>query len=151
MSVYFSAKELLAPPTERAAFSDRQAYVCAELSKLAYFRSEGGCTIEQALEVARDVFGDDGRLPLLEAQLKVVLAGIPGSAVDGHAALENILKAAQFSLVDAFSHEGTRAFLCTRQVPLDSGGANKVGYLAFRGTELTDFRDIKTDVLLVGT
>jgi len=42
MTVYFSARELLTPPTERAAFSDRQAYMCAELSRLAYFKFEGG-------------------------------------------------------------------------------------------------------------
>lgn len=74
MSSYFTAKELLAPPTERAAFSDRQAYVCAELSKLAYFKFEGGHSLQQALEIAKDILGNDERLELLEQQLSVVLS-----------------------------------------------------------------------------
>ncbi len=145
MATNFSAKELLAPPTERAAFSDQQAYVCAELSKLAYFRFEGGHSLEQALEVARTVFGDDQRLRVLEEQLKLVLSGA-GTETEGRAALASILKTVDFELVETFSNEGTQAFLCTRQVTLESGGEKKVAYLAFRGTEPTDFADIKTDV-----
>lgn len=146
MTTYFSARELLAPPTERAAFSDRQAYVCAELSKVAYFRFEGGHTLDQALEAARTVLGDDARLKVLEEQLKLVLAGTPSSAADGHAALKMLLHEAEFELVRTFCTDGTQALLCTRQVNLESGGTKTVAYLAFRGTEPTDFKDIKTDI-----
>lgn len=145
MSSYFSATELLAPPTERAAFSDRQAYVCAELSKLAYFRFEGGHTLEQALEVARAVLGDDSRLPVLEHQLKLVLSGA-GSEAEGRAALEKILQAANFELIETFSTEGTQAILCARRVVLASSAVKRTAYLVFRGTEPSDFADIRTDV-----
>jgi len=146
MSTYFSARELLAPPTERAAFSDRQAYVCAELSKVAYFRFEGGHTLDEALEVARTILGNDVRLKILEEQLKLVLAGSPSSAAEGHATLKMLLSEAGFELVRTFHSDGTQAFLCTRAVILESGATKIIAYLAFRGTEPTDFKDIKTDI-----
>lgn len=146
MTAYFSATDLLAPPTERAAFSDRQAYMCAELSRLAYFKFEGGHTLDDALKIAETVFAGDERLKLLEAQLRVVLSESPSSAAEGRAALEKILKGAGFDLVQVFSVEGTQAFFCTRQVPQQAGGEKTVAFLVYRGTEPKDFRDIKTDV-----
>jgi pimeloyl-ACP methyl ester carboxylesterase len=145
LTTYFSAKELLAPPTERAAFSDRQAYVCAELSKLAYFKFEGGHTLDEALAIAKSVFGEDKRLKLLEEQLKLLLTASPSAAVEATKALGAILQEAAFTLVKTFSTEGTQAFLCARKVKM-SGGDKTVAYLVFRGTEPGDFRDIRTDV-----
>jgi pimeloyl-ACP methyl ester carboxylesterase len=146
MITYFSARELLEPPTERAAFSDRQAYVCAELSKLAYFKFEGGHTLEQALGIVKGILGDDKRLALLEEQLRIVLSSEPSSAAEGIAALGKILQDVGFELAATFSTEGTQAFLCTRKVRLESGTAKTIAFLVFRGTEPKDFRDIKSDV-----
>jgi hypothetical protein len=146
MATYFSARELLAPPTERAAFSDRQAYVCAELSKLAYFKFEGGHTLEQALDVARKLLNGDGRLALLEEQLRVVLSTAPSSAAEGEEALKKILQGVDFNLLRTFSCQGTQAFFCTRKVTLESGTEKIIAYLVFRGTEPKDFQDIKADV-----
>jgi len=145
MSTYFSEKKLLAPPTERAAFSDRQAYVCAELSKLAYFRFEGGHNLDQALEVVRDFVEDETKLDLLRRQLELILGGAPGTAGEGEAALRRILAEAGFEFVRTFSVEGTQAFFCTRKIPLEAGGEKIVAYLVFRGTEPKDFRDLRTD------
>ena len=39
---YFSDAKLLSPPLTRPAYSDRMAYVLAEMSDLAYFRFESG-------------------------------------------------------------------------------------------------------------
>lgn len=148
MTVYFGARDLLAPPTERAAFSDRQAYMCAELSKLAYFKFEGGHTLQDALEVARDIFkkeDDRKRLALLEQQLSPILSGAPSSAAEGEAALGKILAEAGFELAQVFSVEGTQAYFCTRRISQKSGVDKTVGFLVFRGTEAKDFRDIKSD------
>lgn len=144
--MYFTAKELLSPPTERAAFSDRQAYVCAELSNIAYFRFEGGHTLDQALAITKAVFGDDARLKLLETQLKPLLTSGPNAAADGKAALDLILGQDNFKLIETFSRDGTQAFLCTRSVPMTTGGDKVIAYLAFRGTQPTEFEDIRTDV-----
>ena len=145
-TTYFAEKELLAPPTERGAFSDRQAYVCAELSKLAYFKFEGGYSLQQTLDLVSEIFGDDSRAKELEQQLRVVLSDIPSSSSDGELALHNILKAADFKLIQPISNESTQAFFCTRKVNMESGGEKVVAYLVFRGTEPKDFGDIKTDV-----
>jgi len=146
MTTYFDAEDLLAAPTERAAFSDRQAYVCAELSKLAYFKFEGGHTLEEVLTLVRDILGNDARLAVLEQQLRVVLSNSPSSAGEAEEALKKILNEVDFTLVKTFSNQGTQAFFCTRKIKLDSGVDKTIAFLVFRGTEPKDFRDIKTDV-----
>ncbi len=146
MSTYFSATELLSPPTERAAFSDRQAYVCAELSKLAYFKFEGGHTLDQVLEIAKQIIADDTQFKILEEQLRKVLTASSSSAAEARDAFEEILNAVDFQLVETFSNQGTQAFICTKTHKLVSGGEKTMVFLTFRGTEPRDFRDIKTDI-----
>jgi pimeloyl-ACP methyl ester carboxylesterase len=146
MTIFFEEKSLLTAPTERVAFSDRQAYVCAEMSHLAYFRFEGGHTIDEVLEVAREIFGEDKRFEDLEQQVRSVLAGSPEAIIDSKAAFEKILNTAGFELIGTFSKEGTQAFLCKRLIKRDNAPDKTVIYLAFRGTEPKDFRDIRTDI-----
>ncbi len=146
MTTYFSAQELLSPPTQRAAFSDRQAYVCAELSKLAYFKFEGGNTLDQILVVARDVVGDNDRYSMLEQELRNILTAGPSDTAEATEAFRKILEEGGFKLEQTYSVQGSQAFLCTKSVPLEQGGAKNVAFLAFRGTEPKDFRDIKTDI-----
>ena len=38
---YFTDKQLLSPPLTRPAYSDRMAYILAEMSDLAYYQFEG--------------------------------------------------------------------------------------------------------------
>lgn len=146
MTTYFSAKELLVPPTERPAFSDRQAYVCAELSKLAYFRFEGGHVLADVVAFAREVFGDDSRVALLEQRLQSVLTDKPSAELESTQALGAILREADFELVTALSTGGTQAFVAARNAVLDGGEQKRVAFVAFRGTEPADFRDIRTDI-----
>jgi len=105
----------------------------------------GGHTLDEALRIAETIFEGDTRLQVLKAQLKVVLSESPSSAVEGKSGLEKILKEVSCDLVDVFSVEGTQAFLCTREVKLQSEQAKTIAFLVFRGTEPKDFRDIKTD------
>lgn len=145
MTKYFGTKELLKPPTARAAFSDRQAYVCAEMSKLAYFKFEGGHSLDDALELIRSLLGDSEKFDQLREQLSTVLGHEPSGAEEGEAALRKILTEVGFHLEEVFSEEGTQAFLCTRHRA--QGSLEKtVAFLAFRGTEPRSFVDIKTDV-----
>ena len=145
-TTYFGTKELLDPPIERAAFSDRQAYVCAELAKLAYFKFEGGNTLDQALTIVQKLVPNDARRELLEAQLRSLLTDSPTAAAKSKQAMAEILAAAGFVLKDTFNREGTQAFFCTRQLTLGGGGEKTIGFLVFRGTEPKDFRDIIADV-----
>ena len=146
MDTYFTEKSLLEAPVERAAFSDRQAYVCAELSRLAYYKFEGGNSIQEILEFARPLFNDDDRFKIFEAAL---LARFGDDHLDHASALisfKQILNAAGFEQVYAFSKGGTQGFLCTRTFTLPGKGRKTVAYLAFRGTEPRSLRDIRTDV-----
>ena len=147
MNKYFSANDLMSPPVERAAFSDRIAYVCAELSKLAYFKFEGGHTVDDLLSFAKAIFKDDERVTQLENKIKALLTASASSEQEAKNALSEILKHADFELVETFSTKGTQAFICTRKIESPSKGNDKVvAFLVFRGTEPTDFTDIKTDV-----
>ncbi len=146
MSNYFSEPDLLKAPTERAAFSDRQAYVCAELSKIAYFRFEGGHTVDAIIDTARDVFGESDKIDLLSSRLKTMLAGAPEVTMDSRVALAKILEVGGFELIETFNKHGTQAFLCKRRIQRGDSGEKVVAYLAFRGTEPTEFKDIKTDI-----
>ena len=146
MTTYFSAKELLRAPTERAAFSDRQAYVCAELSRLAYFKFEGGFEIDQVLELARGFVREDDRFQALEKQLRHLLSRSPDASKEAKTVLSEILEAAEFRLVETFSERGTQAFICTKAIDIGSSTTKTVAFVVFRGTEPTDFRDIRTDV-----
>lgn len=146
MTEYFRTKELLKPPTERAAFSDRQAYVCAELSKLAYYKFEGGNTVHETIEIVRNIIGDDDRLEVLAEQLSAIMGSEPADAVKGRNALSAILAEVGFNLEEVFSKKGTQAFICTKSVERAADGEKVVAFLTFRGTEPREFADIKTDV-----
>ena len=53
---YFTEAELLTPPLVRPAYSDRMAYVLAEMSDLAYHQFEGeGGFIEDAVQAALEL------------------------------------------------------------------------------------------------
>ena len=147
MSNYFDEASLLIAPTERAAFSDRQAWVCAEMSRLAYFRFEGGHAIDQVLAIAKEVIGDNEKYVELADKLELLLASSrETTAANSLEAFKAILDAAGFDYVDTYNEGGTQAFLCKRKVSRDTGGDKTVVYLAFRGTEPKDFRDIRTDI-----
>lgn len=146
MDTYFTEKSLLEAPVERAAFSDRQAYVCAELSKLAYFKFEGGSAVQEILAFGEEFIGDDARFRQFQEHL---LSRFADEHFDRRSALisfKQILNAAGFGQVETFSEQGTQGFLCTRSFPIPDRGNKTVAYLAFRGTEPRSFRDIRTDV-----
>lgn len=146
MNKYFSAKELLSPPIERAAFSDRQAYVCAELSKLAYFKFEGGHAVDDLITFAKTLFEGDERAGLLENKIRTLLTANPSSEQESKDALGEILRHADLDLVETFSEKGTQAFICTRKVRSLGTGEKIMAFLVFRGTERDDFWDVKTDI-----
>lgn len=146
MSNYFDEQTLLRAPTERAAFSDRQAYVCAEMSRLAYFRFEGGHAIDDILDVAKEIFGEGDKFELLENQIRTMLAGSREAELESKKVFETILKTAGFDLIDTYNAQGTQAFMCKRVIERQPLPEKSVVYLAFRGTEPKEFQDIRTDI-----
>ncbi len=81
MQNYFSHAELLKTPGKRAAYSDRTAYMMAEMSRLAYFRFEGVQNITEILESIKELTSDNSKLARLENILKTSL--IPTSEETG--------------------------------------------------------------------
>jgi len=97
-SGYFKYKKLLTPPIQRAAYSDRTAWIMAEMSRLVY-----------------SLFEKD------DTELK------------------NALSNGEFELVRTFNCKGTQAFLAKQS-------STKMAVLAFRGTQINEWKDFKTDI-----
>ena len=139
MQNYFSKVSLLKTPGKRAAYSDRTAYLMAEMSRLAYFRFEGGRNITEILGSLKNLTSDTKKIAEFEAIIKSSL--VPDSAETGKALLEEILIRQEFELVgEPFCCDETdaQAFLCRNK-------KEKFAVLSFRGTEL-NLKDIKADI-----
>ncbi len=138
MQSYFSNAKLLKTPGKRAAYSDRTAYMMAEMSRLAYFRFEGGHTITEILSSIKKVTSDSSDLAAIEAIIKSSL--VPDSEDSGKKVLDGILKPHGFELLETFCNADTdaQAFICRNT-------KEKFAVLAFRGTE-PNLKDIKADI-----
>ena len=126
---YFQADQLLTPPKERPAYSDRMAYILAEMSSLAYVPFEGsGVKLEQASKQLIDK-----KLALPEearAWLENFADDLLFKGVDTRDFLKKVLSAGGFKLLDTIDIEGTQGFICKH-----TGDANPYLVLAYRGTE----------------
>ena len=140
---YFTEAELLTPPLTRPAYSDRMAYVLAEMSDLAYYQFEGeGGFIEDAVQAALERNLTDGKdIRQFLDQFSTDLMSGRRLSLD---AFGNVLANSGFSLVDVINIRETQGFVCKRKVT----GEPPYVVLAFRGTEkkisdwLTDVRCI---------
>ena len=131
----FDDERLLAPPVARAAYSDRTAWMMAEMARLAYVKFELTDGGRQALAERLAALGSaEAIAPVLDEVRTTLAAGDP----DGRSALDAGLDAAGFAVDDTFDGGGTQAFLAVRE-------RDRMAVLAFRGTE-KDFDDIKTDL-----
>ena len=135
---YFANDELMTPPTKRAAYSDRTSYLMAEMSRLAYFKFEGGNNVDEILTRVQELIPKGQDRTKLETMIKAVVSS--SSPEQGRAILSAILKQKGFTLIETFCDPGTdaQAFLCVCH-------NRKMAVLAFRGTE-PDLKDIKTDI-----
>ena len=138
MGNYFANDALMTPPHKRAAYSDRTSYLMAEMSRLAYFKFEGGHNLDEIITQVRELIPEGEERTSLEEMLKARIAN--SSSEQGRAVLSNILGQKQFELIDTFCDPGTdaQAFLCLHK-------ERHMAVLAFRGTEFK-FKDIKADI-----
>lgn len=128
-------QKLLALPTVRAAYSDRAAWLMANMSRLAYERFESDDTHLQALIDQLAESSDKDRIAQLVSS---ALASSRTPDADGRTRLESGLSRFGFELERVISVGATHAFVAKRE-------SDRIAILAFRGTEM-DFRDIKTDL-----
>ena len=138
---YFADENLLTPPLARPAYSDRMAYILAEMSDLAYYQFEGRAgMVDDAVEEALAL--DLTR----EADVRAFLDRFSTDLLSGRhlsrGFLERILGNAGFVLLEVINVDETQGFVCKRKVD----GEPPYLVLAFRGTEkkvsdwLTDAR-----------
>lgn len=128
-------KPLLSPPVARAAYSDRTAWLMAEMSRLAYERFESDAELLNDLAKRLAALGDHDRI---KKEVTAFVKDYVTPKGTGLEALESSLAASGFELVATFNNGGTQAFLAKR-------AADRIAVLAFRGTE-KNFQDIKTDL-----
>ena len=126
---YFTDAQLLTRPKERPAYSDRMAYVLAEMSSLAYVRFEGSA---EKLESASKELIDKKLNTPEEAKdwLNQFADDLLISGVDSRGFLEKILGRAGFELADVIDIAGTQAFVCKH-----TSDSDPYLVLAYRGTE----------------
>jgi len=153
-NTYFEAsKAMMKLPTTRAAYSDRTAWMMAEMSALAYLPFEGEKSLSQEIRMVtgplklfykmRKKTDVADKISELEQRLKEYIDSKTGSdngqSTSGKEALEAALMSAGFSLVRTFNRGDTQAFLAKRE-------QDNVAVLAFRGTEVNSWKDIKSDL-----
>jgi triacylglycerol lipase len=127
---YFTEGKLLSPPMARPAYSDRMAYVLAEISDLAYYRFEGQSSfideaVKQAMKLELDREGNVR--DFLEFFSKGLLSGRQLSVNF----LKDVLRASDFELLTTINVAETQGLVCKRIAP----GEPSYVVVAFRGTE----------------
>ena len=143
-SPYFTDAALLSPPLTRPAYSDRMAYVLAEMSDLAYYQFEGQRGfVDDAVENAMslDLTDDTNVRAFLEKFSTELMRGRRLQLES----MKKVLSNSGFSLLDVIDINETQGFACKRIAE------NEPPYLvlAFRGTEkkisdwLTDARCVR--------
>ena len=141
---YFTEAALLSPPLTRPAYSDRMAYVLAEMSDLAYYQFEGQRGfVDDAVENAMslDLTDDTNVREFLEKFSTELMSGRRLQM----GSMKKVLSNSGFSLLDVIDINETQGFACKRIAE------NEPPYLvlAFRGTEkrisdwLTDARCVR--------
>lgn len=139
MKDYFLDRELaVRPPVKRAAYSDRTAWILAELSRLVYEPLPPEVSIARLVaEVRRAVRGNEA-----DSHMAALLQRAGRTAESQENVVVETLEAVNFELLESFVKGGTEAFLA-RLKP--GNGHDGLLVLAFRGTQ-PNLQDIKTDL-----
>lgn len=125
---YLARSELLIPPLRRPAYSDRMAYVLAEMADLAYCQFESPGFLEEAGAAALDIQTPDEMKEFL-SEFAANLLGKERAL--GKEFLRQVLEGKGFSLLDVLDIADTQGFVCKR----NKGTEPAYLVIAFRGTE----------------
>ena len=127
---YLTNERLLSPSMERPAYSDRMAYVLAEMSALAYWQFEGSSeSVQEAAQRFLDMaFKDKAEIA---AWLRKFADDLLVAGVDSEGIFRQILQKAHFQLLGTIDVVDTQGFVCKRV----KDGEPPYLVLAFRGTE----------------
>ncbi len=136
---YFDDSLILqALPVKRAAYSDRTAWLMAELSRLVYEKLPGEEILQKKIDKVYSLVEGKKEKKKVEALIKEVI-----ELNEEDSKIEKILQKAQFSFLSPFNEKGTQAMLVKLNKTEEFDG---MLVLVFRGTEPTSLEDIKTDI-----
>ena len=145
---YFGGSDIVRqPPVLRAAYSDRTAWILAEISRLVYEKLPVEMKIDQLVQEIITAAGSS-KGPELVREL-VTRSQHRGNQVPGE--FESILIKAGMELVQSYS---TRDLLADTQAILvrlgtdESPASQRMLILAFRGTEVKKISDVASDLLV---
>lgn len=136
---YFDDSLILkALPVKRAAYSDRTAWLMAELSRLVYETLPGENSLQRKVDKVYSLVEEKKDKKRVEAIIKEAI-----ETVEGDSKIEQVLQKAKFSFLCPFNKQGTQAMLVKLNKTEEFDG---MLVLVFRGTEPTSIKDIKTDM-----
>lgn len=136
---YFEDPELIRkPPVQRAAYSDRTAYIMAELSRLVYETLPPEASVANLFAEIKEAVSSGESDNEIKALIQRAVTQMNAS----DSAIETILEDADFELLECFVNDGTEAVLVRLKA---NGGFPGMLVVAFRGTE-PNVKDILTDV-----
>lgn len=136
MADFFNSKDLITDlPVMRAAYSDRTAWLMAELSRLVYEPLPGAATSQELVDDLREAIAQGEYEDLLEGFVKKQIR-LRGKDYD---TIPKALESVDFELLETFAEDDTEAML----VKLKHKGQTPFLVLVFRGTE--SFNDACTD------
>lgn len=145
MADFFVSTQLLErPPITRAAYSDRTAWIMAEIARLVYEPLPSEVSVDNLAEEIREAVVSGQAADAVEALVRRAVeseSGVPTHTVEA-------LRAANFELLETFAHDGTEALLARLSKTEDSEEGMLI--LAFRGTQpgITDvLTDVKADLV----
>ena len=139
MTDYFSDSDLIKmPPVKRAAYSDRTAWLLAEISRLVYDPLPCEESSASLVQEVRSAIVNGEADDMVEALIKkaVKRGVIPDNVI------VEALKKADFELLESFAEDGTEAMLAQLK---SHDGFDGMLVLAFRGTQ-PDIKDVLTDI-----
>ena len=133
---YFQSEGLMKPPTNRAAYSDRTAWLMADLCRLAYFPFEGGNKLSSLKDDVFRLIGNDVKF---KEQLGILIdkatSGRVVSREEAETSFWGILEPHGFEGVGVFSENDTQGFVAVR---------GNCAFLIYRGTE--SLGDVMDDI-----
>ena len=145
----YSDDILLDPPTQRAAYSDRTAWLMAAMSWLAYLPFDKRAGTAQIREIAQGLSGETDIEAIIAALNKVAS---PGEGEAGRVKLETKLGDVGFKLIKTIDvsigmRVDTQAYIAhIDTASAESEGRSDMLVLAFRGTQPTRIADLRTDI-----
>lgn len=144
MTTYFDADQLIkSRPVSRAAYSDRTAWIMAELSRLVYEPLPSEVSITSLVGEIKEEVASGAAEDTVELLIRKALEAERGTSSE----VASILKEKEFEFLESFDQGGTEAFLA-RLGKTDQFDGMLI--LAFRGTQpgITDvLTDIKADLV----